>query len=258
MAIDLQAWSAIGGFAFGAVAGSFLALLYVRLPNARPVVAGRSRCDACARVLTPLELVPLLSYPLLGGRCRGCGTPIPPSLWVMEIAAGLVGAVAVVAASTPPSLLWALFGWTLLLLAALDLRHYWLPVRGTLFLAIAGIAAVLLTGGDVFASLIGGVAGFAVLEAIRRGYRRLRGRDGMGGGDPLLLGAIGVWTGWQALPLVMVGASLAGLALVLVRAACGERIDSKTRVPLGACFAAAALALWVAAAFFGVINLAAL
>lgn len=246
------------GFAMGAIAGSFIGLLYVRLPQRRGIVGGRSRCDQCGRALKPAELLPLVSYLWLRGRCRACGGRIAPSLWFVELVAAVIGAFAATFARQPVDLLWAVFGWTLLFLAALDLRHYWLPNAVTAFLAAAGIATVVVSRGDVLASAIGGFAGFAGLEAVRRGYRWLRGRDGMGAGDPKLLGAIGIWTGWQALPFVLVGGSLVGLAVVMILKLRGEPVTAATRVPLGACLAVAAMLLWFAAAVNPLVALAAL
>lgn len=146
----------------------------------------------------------------------------------------------------PPSLALAAFGWLLLTLALLDARALWLPDRLTLPLALGGV----LLGGmalDVPLTdrLIGGAAGFGVLALIALGYRLIRHRQGLGGGDPKLLGAIGLWTGWQALPLILLGAALAGLvvaALRLVRS--GGAGDWRTQqLPFGTLLAMATLVL---------------
>lgn len=244
------------GFLAGTIAGSFLALVAARLPLGRPVVGGRSQCDACGRVLGPLELVPLFSFIVLRGRCKGCGAAIPGSTWIMELLAGLVGLLAVMLARTPADLVWAVFGWLLLLLAALDLRHHWLPLRLTALLALSGVAALFVAHGDMLASLAGGAAGFLGLEAVRVGYRVLRGREGIGGGDPLLLGGIGLWMGWQALPFVVIVASLVGFGLIALWKLRGAEVGPATRVPLGACLAIAAIGVWMAAARAPIVPLA--
>lgn len=246
------------GFAAGAILGSFLGVLFVRLPLARGFVSGRSSCDACGRALTTAELVPLLSFLWLRGRCWSCGAPIDRALFVVELCAGLLGALIVFRASAPVELVAVFFFFPLLLLGALDFRHHWLPVPLVFGLAAAGVAAVLLTGGDIVNSAIGGVLGFAMLEVIRIGYRALRGRDGMGGGDPRLFGAIGIWTGWQALPFILVGASIAGLLLALAMRAGGQAVSAETRVPLGTCLAASTIAVWLVAAIEPFVSFAAL
>ena len=93
--------------------------------------------------------------------------------------------------------------------------------------------------------MISGVAAFAVLWLIGWSYRRLRGRDGLGGGDPKLFGAIGMWLGWRALPFVLLGASVLGLAVVLLLRVSGRRIGMDDRVPLGTMLAAAAWLVWL-------------
>ena len=62
----------------------------------------------------------------------------------------------------------------------------------------------------IYDRLIGGVAGFVSLTVVASAYKMIRGREGLGGGDPKMLGAIGCWRGWAALPLVILGAGLAG------------------------------------------------
>jgi leader peptidase (prepilin peptidase)/N-methyltransferase len=96
--------------------------------------------------------------------------------------------------------------------------------------------------------VVGGAAGFGVLTVIGFTYARLRGRVGLGQGDPKLLGAIGLWLGWQALPLMLLGSSLIGLAAVASRAVAGKSVAATDRLPLGTLMAAAAWLLWCAAA----------
>ncbi len=141
-------------------------------------------------------------------------------------------------------LLWAslALGWTLLALAAIDLRHYWLPDRLTLPLIPAGLlVAWLIDPGRLEGHALGALAGFLAFAGIGWVYRRLRRRAGLGLGDAKLLAAAGAWLGWPALPgLVVVAAALA-LAVALVRAAAGEPLGAATRIAFGPYLA---LALW--------------
>jgi leader peptidase (prepilin peptidase)/N-methyltransferase len=81
--------------------------------------------------------------------------------------------------------------------------------------------------------LIGAAAGFAVFAAVAWGYRALRGRDGLGGGDVKLLGALGAWVAWQGLPTVVLYAAVSGLLWVLVLSALGKRVHLGRRIPFG-------------------------
>lgn len=162
----------------------------------------------------------------------------------MEFAAALLCAIALAAEPNRAGLALAVFGLILLPLAVLDWRHFWLPDRLVIALALAGMpggSALGVAAGD---QLIGGIAGFATLRLIALGYRRVRGRAGLGQGDPKLMGAIGLWLGWQWLALLLAGAAGAGLVLAL---AAGRKAGDQ--FPFGTLLAATAwpLALLVVA-----------
>ena len=233
------------GVAVGLAAGSFLATLVVRWPAGRGL-GGRSRCDGCARPLPWFELVPVISWLAREGRCRTCGARIDPVHPAMELGGALIGAAALIAAPGFDGWAGALFGWLLLTLAALDLRHHWLPDRLTLPLLVLGlVVGAAGTGPDLFDRAVGAAAGYAALQAVRLGYRALRRREGMGGGDPKLLAAIGAWLGWQPLPLVVLGAAALGLLTAGLLAATGRPVRAATRLPLGTLLALPAWALWL-------------
>ncbi|MET0268982.1 MAG: A24 family peptidase [Sphingomonas sp.] len=240
-------WALAGG-GLGAVAGSYLSTIALRWPQGR-AARGRSTCDGCGRTLSPLELVPLLSWALAQGRCRACGGRIDPRHPGIEAACAVAGAAALALAPGPAGLAGALFGWLLIVLAVLDLDHFWLPDRLTAVLAGVGLAGGLAGLPPPLADrLIGGAAGFVALWAIAAAYRAARGREGLGRGDAKLLGAIGLWLGWRALPPVLLGASLCGLVAALALWLAGRPIGPATRLPLGTLMAAAAFAWWLAAA----------
>lgn len=243
---DVFAWGA-GLFVFGAIIGSFLATIAVRWPEDRSVLRGRSECDHCHRPLTPRDLVPLLSALVSHGRCRTCGGAIHPRHWQVELGAALIGGVAGFAVAGPAAIAGAVFGWMLLVLAVLDLTELWLPDALTGTLAITGLAAAVVGVDPMMVDrLIGGAAGFGTLWLVATGYRLLRGREGLGGGDPKLFGAIGLWLGWRMLPVVLLLAALAGLGAVVFARATGREVRSDTRVPFGACLAVAAYPAWLA------------
>lgn len=235
----------IVGAVSGAIVGSFLATLVVRLPKGEQAVTGRSRCDQCRAELGPLELVPILSRLWLRGRCRACGAAIDATHAQLEVCAGVVGAAALGLAPGPTGLALAVFGWLLLPLAWLDWRHFWLPDRIVLPLALAGLAFGGLLGTPLIDRIIGGLAGWAALGLLSLAYRRARGREGLGQGDPKLLGAIGLWLGWVPLAPVLALAAAVGLAVALARG-----LSSKDSLPLGTMLAIAAWPIaWVQLAY---------
>jgi leader peptidase (prepilin peptidase)/N-methyltransferase len=245
----LWAWAA-GGALLGAIVGSFLAVLVVRWPQRRSVAAGRSVCDGCGVVLRPLDLIPLASFAMLHGRCRRCGTAIDPLHPAMEAAGSLIGLVSLAVAPGAAGLAGAVLGWGLLALAALDLRHFWLPDKLTLPLLGCGLAiGAAGIGPSLNDRLIGAAAGYLVLRLVAFAYRRLRGRHGLGGGDAKLLAAIGAGLGWRDLPLVLLLASLAGIVAVLVAISLGRTMQATTKLPFGPLLAGAAWLVWLASLF---------
>jgi len=236
----------LAGFVLGALVGSFLATAAIRWPAERQATTGRSACDACGQTLGPVDLVPIVSFLLRRGRCRSCGAAIDRRHLQIEIAAALIGAASFAVAPGLAGISGAVFGWGLLLLAVLDVEHFWLPDRATGILALFGIAFGA-AGVPPFPNdrLIGMVVGFGALWLVARLYRLVRKREGLGGGDPKLFGAIGAWLGWAVLPYVLLIASVAGLVSVLLARARGRAVEATTRLPFGALMAVAAWPLWL-------------
>ncbi len=246
--LPLSFWPILLGV-LGAVFGSFIATVAIRWPDGRSALSGRSACDGCARDLSAWELVPIVSFVALRGRCRRCGGTIAVTHPATELLGLAIGVTAGLVAPGWGGVAGAACGWLLLALGAIDLAVLWLPDVVT-----AALAAVALTGGvvgigvDPRDRLIGGVAGFGILWLVAAVYRRVRGRIGLGGGDPKLFGAIGLWLGWRALPSVLLVASIVGLAVVLARTAAGRRPSASDRLPLGTLLAGAAFLYWVVTA----------
>lgn len=237
----------------GAAIGSFIGTVLVRLPADRSILTGRSACDSCAVPIAARDLVPLLSWLALRGRCRVCSAPI--GVWQpgCELACAAIGAMAVLLAPLVLAVPAMILGWQLLLLAVIDARHLWLPRTLVALLAASG-AAVLgwqcwQTGTllPLWTGLAGGALGFAMLWSVARGYKLVRGRDGMGGGDPPLLGAIGIWIGPTGVIGTVIGASVIGLAAALLMLLARRPVAADTALPLGSLMALAAWAIFLVA-----------
>lgn len=240
-----EAWIWPAGLGLlGLVFGSFIATLAIRWPEGRSVARGRSECDGCGKELRAHELVPVLSYVVQRGKCRACGARIAPSHPATELAGAAVGVLAGLAAPGWASAAGAVFGWLLLALAVIDLAAFWLPNVLTGALAASGLALGVAPLAD---RLIGGAAGFVSLWLVAAAYRALRGRNGLGGGDPKLFGAIGCWSGWQALPMVLLFACTIGIGVVLGFRLDGRGMRGTDRLPFGAMLAPAAFLLWFTA-----------
>lgn len=201
------------------IVGSFLAAAAHRLPDdVRGLLVGRSRCDRCLHPLALRDLVPVLSWIGLGGRCRHCGGPIDRTHPVIELAAIGIALLSVLVGDPTLAPGTCLLGWWLLLLGAIDRRIGLLPDMLTLPLILAGLLAALAEpGGPPLADrAIGAAAGYLLFAGLASAYRRLRGKDGLGLGDAKLLAAGGAWLGWQALPwVILIGAGVALLAVLV-------------------------------------------
>jgi leader peptidase (prepilin peptidase)/N-methyltransferase len=246
VALPLEGCAGLG-FLLGIIIGSYVATIATRWPKGKGATRGRSRCDACGAALGPRDLVPVLSYLWNRGRCRACGAAIDSVHLGAELAAGLVGALALAFHPNLVGLGGALFGWGLVALAILDIRHFWLPDKLTLPLVASGFGFSWLTARPpIVDSLIGATAGFAALYVIGLAYRIIRRREGLGGGDSKLLAAIGAWLGWTMLPFVLLLASLTGLLAILAAGFRGEPVSASDRFPFGAFLAVTAWPLWLA------------
>jgi leader peptidase (prepilin peptidase)/N-methyltransferase len=229
------------------VIGSFLGAMAMRLPERRPLMWARSECESCGHVLSARELVPLASFVWLKGRCRSCGAPIGAFPLIMEVAAvAVVAWAATRGASTGLFAAGCIFGWMLLLLAAIDWRVQLLPDVLTLPLLLAGLAAsFFLPLGSWRDHLIGAGAGFVALALIAWLYHRLRKREGLGLGDAKLLAAIGAWVGWQALPAVVLAGSVLGLLFAIALSLYGRGLRMSDRLPFGVFLSAGGWLVWL-------------
>jgi leader peptidase (prepilin peptidase)/N-methyltransferase len=226
-------------------AGSFLGVLIRRLPAGEPVVFSRSACPHCASRLTGLDLIPLVGFLIARGRCRHCREPIGLFYPLVELAAV---AVALWASLSEPDrgLVWVDcgLGWTLLTLAWIDWTDMLLPDVLTLPLLVAGLALTFASQSDALVDhSLAAALGYLSFQGLALGYRRLRGRDGLGGGDAKLIAASGAWCGLAALPFVVFASAALGLLAALGLALAGRTITSRTHIPFGPCIA---LAFWLA------------
>ena len=226
--------------------GSFLAVVALRYPDWRGVLFGRSHCDACKRMLGPIELIPVASFIALRGRCRTCGAQIAWTHLTIELGAFAVAASAAVFTTGWVLAASCVLGWMLLALAAIDARTGYLPDVLTYPLIVLGIVvAQVIDPASVLDHAIGAVAGCVAFAALTALYRWLRGRDGLGRGDAKLLAAAGAWLGWQAVPSVVLFAAVIGLASVLVRRIAGHTLGATDRIAFGPALAAAIWIVWL-------------
>ncbi len=234
--------SAIAFGTLGAAIGSFLNVCIDRLPAGGSILHPRSRCDACGRQLSPLDMVPVISYLALRGRCSHCRSPIPRRvLWVELITAGLFTFIYLYEGPSVEMAIHAAYGALFLVIAVIDLEKQ-LILNRVIFPASAAtlLVNVLHRQPTLAYGLLGGVTALVLLLIPAIIVRR-----GMGWGDVKMAGLIGMATGF---PMVLVslflGVVLGGIvagALVLA----GVR-KGKDTIPFGPFLSLAAFAtlLW--------------
>ena len=236
----------IGAIGLAPFVGSFLGVLVKRLPRGEHVALSRSRAPCCGHVLGWRDLVPILSWLVLGRRCRFCRAPISPFYPAIEIAATV--AVAWGATVVSGWIIWptAILAWILLALALIDAEQGILPDVLTLPMIAAGLgAAWLIAPVGIAYHLAGAAAGYLAFEAVRHTYRWVRGWEGLGKGDSKLLAASGAWVTATGLPSVVLYASVAALICALFRRADGKDVTARTAFPFGPFLALGTWAVWL-------------
>jgi leader peptidase (prepilin peptidase) / N-methyltransferase len=200
----------------------------------------RSRCPHCERQVRAVENIPILSYLLLGGRCKGCGKPIGWRYPIVEALTGLLFGLA--AWKLGPTLAAAgamVFVAAMVALTFIDFDTQLLPDDITLPLLWLGLLLNLRgTYTDLPSAVIGAVAGYLSLWVVYWLFKLVTGREGMGYGDFKLLAVIGAWLGWQVLPLTILLSSLVG-AMVGVALIVLARHGRNVPIPFGPYLAAA-------------------
>lgn len=234
-------------FVFGLLIGSFLNVCIARLPDGESIVTPGSRCPSCRTAIQWFDNVPVLSYLILGGKCRQCKNRISVRYPLVELATALLFAVQAWWQPYDPVLLahHLLFTALLVVLFGTDYDVQRLPDVITLPGIVVGVLLALVTPPGVMAALAGAALGAGVLLFVRWGWKRLTGVDGMGLGDVKMLAMIGAFLGWQQVGVVLFLATLTG-ALLGIALAAGRRRSLQTRLPFGTFLAAAAYiaSLW--------------
>ena len=198
------------------------------------LVVPRSACPHCGHSISALENIPVISYLLLRGKCKGCGAHISLRYPAVETISGILSAFAAWHFGFGLAALGTLlFIWALIALTFIDFDMQLLPDSITLPLLWLGLLLNLsATFTDLHSAVIGAIAGYLALWSVYWLFRFATGKEGMGYGDFKLLAAIGAWLGWQMLPLVILLSSLVGavVGIVLIVAA---RHGRSVPIPFG-------------------------
>lgn len=212
----------------GLISGSFLSAWLHRLPDGTSVIKGRSQCPKCGHQLAWRDLIPVISWVTLKGRCRYCAQPISWQYPALEIGAAIIlslGAAGPAALSGWALIIYALVSILLIAVVIYDLRWMQLPDIFTLSIGLLGIINIIYQAAlagrwwwvPVGAALGGGLAGLIFFGAQ---YLLSKGRW-IGSGDIMLGAALGLVVGWPgilwSLLIAYSSGSVVAVVLLLLR-----------------------------------------
>ena len=249
---------------FGLLIGSFLNVVIHRIPKMMQresdnyvahesgkelphtdrynLMVPRSSCPHCGHQITAMENIPVVSWLVLGGKCRSCKAPISPRYPIVELVTGLISGLLVWSfGSGLAGLGTLLFAYLLIAMTFIDYDTKLLPDDLTYPLLWAGL---LININGTFVPLqdavIGAAAGYLVLWAVYWLFKLVTGKEGMGYGDFKLLAALGAWLGWAMLPTIILLSSVVG-AFVGIGLIVFAKRGRDNPIPFGPYLAAAGL-----------------
>jgi len=222
-------------FVVGLVLGSFYNVCIHRYLSGESIVSPGSHCPGCLTRLRWWENLPLVSYVLLRGRCRSCGVAISPRYPAVELISGIWLAALYLEFGLGAA--WAVYlvlGGLLIVLSFIDLESFVLPDVMVLPGAVAAFAcASLVLDLGWMASLLGAVAGAGGFFLLQKGYKLLKGVEGLGSGDIKLMLLLGALIGWRLLPLMIFLSAICGLAVSLIYILSPRGRGMQTAIPFG-------------------------
>jgi leader peptidase (prepilin peptidase)/N-methyltransferase len=242
-------FSILTGFVFG----SFLNVCIYRLPRQKSLVLPSSHCPVCGKAIKPYDNIPLLSFVLLGGKCRSCKTAISLQYPLVELLTGIVyGSCYFKWGLAPPAFLNAAFASALIVLIFIDYEHQILPNSITLPGAAIGIVlspfqapvfygdqviyniSLALAPGNPLAALswvgsfLGVLVGGGVLLLVGQLYQMTRKKQGLGMGDVKMMAMVGAFIGWRlALVVIFAGSALGSVVGILLILFKGQTMQTK-------------------------------
>jgi len=243
----------IFAFLFGAIVGSFLNVCIFRMPLGKSIISPFSYCPQCKDPIKAYDNIPVLSYFLLGGKCRSCRAPISPRYPLVETIMAVFSVLLVLKFGLSLSFFisFVLIS-SLVVVSFIDLDHRVIPDR----ISLPGIALGLLASfvrppghndflvrfvfrmvrGSVntatLDSLLGIFIGGGLLYAVAVLFYWATKKEGMGGGDIKLLAMIGAFLGWSSTVFTIMVSSLIG-SIVGVALMVAKGADRKYAIPFG-------------------------
>lgn len=217
----LQIYFGVLFFVCGAIVGSFLNVVILRLPKHENIINSRSHCMSCSHILHWYDLFPVFSYLFSGGKCRYCKAKISSQYIIVELATALLYLAAYLCFGISPETFIAVALYTfLVLLSGFDIKYMEIPYFCSIAIAILGIISFFVSPMPWYEHLIGAVI-IAVPFAIIAFF------GGMGGGDVQLIAASGLLLGWAIIPAAFIGIIAGAVGGIIIKATGGKSDSSK-------------------------------
>ena len=215
---------------FGALLGSFLNVVIHRLPRGESLAKPPSHCPECQAPIKPYDNIPIVSWLVLRGRCRNCGTRISPRYPLVEALTAVLFALVVIRLGADEDV-WLGLAFVLVLVPVtfIDLDLRLIPNKITVPGAVVALVLVaVFASDDLVEHLIAGFAAFIFLFLAALAYPA-----GMGMGDVKLAGVMGLYLGRNvgaAMLIALLAGSLVGVAVMAKK---GRAEGRKTAIPFG-------------------------
>lgn len=203
----------------GLCVGSFLNVVIYRTPLGMSLAKPNSHCPKCKYELHWYDNIPVISYVMLGGKCRSCGEHISFRYTAVELANTLLWllcAFLLWQTSIPLACIYMAVMSVFICVFFIDLEHKIILDRFQIILLALGIASIFFDDYGWLSHVIGGVSGFAVFFAVSWGFEKLAHKEGLGGGDVKLAGVCGLLLGWQRLIFGLLAATVPAAIIMLI------------------------------------------
>lgn len=247
-------------FLLGAIVGSFLNVVIHRVPNEESIVFPNSACPNCKTAIKAYDNIPILSWLILRGKCRGCGLPISARYPAVELLTALSYLLVYWQIGLTPILpVYLAFVSAVIALIFIDAEHMILPNVITYPLLIAAFAVRIVFPlifaenyfGDtmfapvtylagkpawlisLFGAVLGALVGGGSLWLVGAIWKRLRGVDAMGLGDVKMMLGVGALLGWRSALLAIFLGAFAGAVIGIGLVAQQRDKDLQTQIPFG-------------------------
>ncbi len=226
-------------FILGSIWGSFANVCIHRLPIGESIVIKRSYCPKCNEKIKWFNNIPLISFLILGGKCKSCKSGIDKRYFIVELTS-VINFLFIYHffSLSITSILLAMLSIFFIIIFFIDLKHYIIPNALTFPLMIIGLVKSFDPNLNInlfpnyLNSLIGGILGYLVIWLIILFYKKIKNKEGMGLGDAKLLSAIGFWFGWVSIPFIIFLSSIIAL-IVVTPSLINKSKEMSSQIPFG-------------------------